>query len=1594
MMNIRKKLKQAVHQILVCLLCLVNLVPTTVSATSYITGSVDYDDWWIADPGTGRRDEHESKLQVNGEDVFCIDASTPFKDGVEMNLGSWQDVGISEAVAKDLALIAYFGTKVPGRTSKDWYAITQGLIWKVRHEADGYIDLCYIETPTNPDYATTVKYWNEILKDVEDYKKTPSFKNKRIELNAGETITLTDENQSLQNMIVKDDGGLDVSIKGNNQLVIKGNHTTNDTTTIILQRNVRTSETGTSLVYYNNVDQSLAKFKIKDPLQVVLNVKVNKFGELELTKTNAETGQAISDTEFRITGPNGFDETHTTDSNGKIKLIELPLGDYVAKETRAAHGYLINVTEYGFTIKPNETTELNVTNEEPKGKITLTKYNDDKSATLSDTTYLVTGPNGYNQTHKTNDKGQLVLENLKLGEYTLVEQVAKEGYLVNPTPITVSLTYKDQHTEIITGSAEQTNKEPTATIHLKKEDKETGTTAQGDATLDGAVYELIAGEDIYNKAHTKKFYSKGDVVATRITDKDGNMASVEGLPLGFYQLREVDSSDGYLVDSTIQNIHCDYEGQDVKVVVRSVKSLETVKKQAFQLIKVSTDESEETDLLAGAEFTVKLTSEVNQVGWDNARTYNVLSTDKKGYAKSIELPYGTYTVRETKVPDNVQPIPDFTVIINEDSREPQTWRAFNDAPFKALIKAVKVDQETGKTVLLPDTEFKIRNMETNEYVGHWVWFPIPHYVETFTTDKSGTVTTPDTLECGEYELVEIKAPYGYLLNDEPIRFTVSTNTAYQMAEDDKTPIITVTKEDVSVKGCISVLKIGEQLTDVKTDENGHLQFIYQKLLVNGAQFVVKASENIYSADNQKDLIFKKDEIVAELTTMNGEAQTDLLPLGKYKVYEVVASDGFVLNKEIKEVTLTYKDQETVIVTEDIEFENARQKVELEVIKLDSEEETSLSGAEFGLFTKEDIYGYEKLLPMSNDNEPLVKAGTLIETTVSDENGLVVFKSDLPLSLYEIKELKTPIGYVSNHEVYEIDATYQGQDVETIEVIYEVLNDITKVEISKQDLTTGKELPGAHMVVKEKDGSIFDSWISTNEPYLIKGLEPNKTYELIETSSPYGFALAQKIEFTVKDTGEVQKVEMKDDLVKGHLKWQKTGEAFTHTVTGQTEFGTTQSPVCEKQNLLNATITIYAAEDITLGNGLTYWHKDDAIEALSSDWGAVTSMDLLVGKYYYVESSDLHGYVTDTQRHYFEIKDNQSTDIQVVESTLENKRPSIDVKFTKYMETLKDHEELNAYQDVVFGIYAREDIYDYIGNVAIPYDTLISTTGIDELGQLYHFPELPNGLYYLKELQTNKMYNLDPTEYDFEIAWHGGDVSRYTINIGSDEGIMNELQRGKVIIHKTDLDTKEVLKDVEFVMSTDQDFNHIVNTVKTNEHGIAEFNELELGHYFIKENPVDSYVTNTHIYEVDITKDGDELTIEIENKPLEMEFSKVSITDNKELEGAKLQVIDKETGTIIDEWISTKETHKIKYLVEGKEYVMKEITAPKGYEIAESITFKAEDGVKITMKDKLIPEVPQTGDGASVEQWVILLSLAAIEILCAIYLKYKEDSIND
>lgn len=768
-----------------------------------------------------------------------------------------------------------------------------------------------------------------------------------------------------------------------------------------------------------------------------------------------------------------------------------------------------------------------------------------------------------------------------------------------------------------------------------------------------------------------------------------------------------------------------------------------------------------------------------------------------------------------------------------------------------------------------------------------------------------------------------------------------------------TPVITVKMKNESVKGKISIEKTGEVLVSY-TNNN----FIYEEKGIANAKYEVIARENVLDASNDGTILYKKGAVVQTLVTDNsGKATSKELPLGEYLVKEVEAPEGFVLNNETKNVSLKYKDQETALVFDNASFVNERQKVDIKVNKIDSDEDIGLFGAEFSLYAKKDIKNYK--------GEVIVKAGELIEKASSNADGKVHFISDLPLSNYEIKETKAPIGYSSNNKVITVDANYKGQDTNVIELEYEFKNEIIKVEVSKQDITNSEEIEGAHLTVFEKDnpGAIFDTWISgsdgknkdgTLKAHLLVGLEIGKTYVLKETSSPYGYAVSTDVEFTVKDTGEVQSVIMSDDLVYGKLKFNKYGEIFNQVVTGQTEYGKTESPVWNKSNLLDTQITIYANEDIVIGN-TTYYKKDEKVQTLESDWDPVLSKELPCGSYYYLETKVPHGYVGDTNKHYFNIEDTQTKELQIIESTLINTRAKANIDMTKILEEQEIFVNSEAYKDIVFGIFAREDIYDYMGNVALKNGTMIATTGITDKGLLENVPDLPIGVYYLKELSTNSQYILTDSEFDFEIGYQGKDISEYIVTIGPKGVIENKLARGEIQVKKVDiLDENKKLENIEFNISTKKDMSKILSSEKTNSEGIATFKDLELGTYYIQEaKQVDGYNINNTIYKVEVNSNAAILVVNCENRPIKMEFSKVDETGTKELPGATIQIIEKESGKIVDEWVSTDESHIVYYLVEGREYVLKEITAPNGYQITEEIIFVAGDGIKVTMQNNPI-----------------------------------------
>lgn len=1025
------RIKKYFKKTILCLASTVTIMGSmtiNASALTGITSSIRYPEWKLAYPDTEQTEGTEGYLMVNNEPVFCVNYHETFRSGKTVTQGTFADVGISEEKAKKLSLIAYYGTKVPGRTDRDWYAITQGLIWRVIHEDDS---LKYVRTNTTPNFASTQAAWNQILADVDRYYVTPSFTDTTQTVDADRSITLADSNGVLNDMVITDNGGLDVSIQDNN-LIINGKPDASDEVTITLKKNIPANETGTSIVYTSPDCQSVASFKVDNNLEVKLKVIVNKFGKLELTKYNDDKTSTVAETSYRITGPNGFDETHTTDKNGKIKLDRLVPGEYKAVETKAGNGYLINVSEKTFTIKANETTSIEFTNNEPTGKIELTK-----SIDSSRTNGLI-----------------------------------------------------------------------------------------GDATLEGNTYELHAKERITNKAGTKTYYEKDALVSAKETNKDGKI-TWDNLPLGNYYIKEISSNDSLVLNTSIINVSLEYQDQTVSKVVKEADTSNRVNMQKIQVFKSGEKDgiSGIVKGLQGAEFTFKLKSEVDHVGWDNATTYAIITTNENGRATTPYLPHGEYLVKETKTPKDYITAPDFTISVTDDYTEYEDIEQIkiiniNNRPFTSQLKLVKIDEETGKTVTLNGASFKIKDSKGN-YVVQKV---AGQKIDTFTTNSKnqitvpfgelGEVTLPLELDAGAYTIEEIKVPEGFLDLKEPITFTITNQYDYDV-DDDKAPILTVKVANAQPKGKIIINKTDKETGKAMAD----------------VEYLLTAKNDIVSAIDGS-ILFKKGEAVAKgKTDVNGQIIIDDLFMGEYRLKETLTNEGYVLDETVHDIIFKAEDTTTKEYTHEINVTNIAPYGQIDLFKTDKDTKEPLGGITFELTAKEDIYS------LDGRNTLLYKAGDKVSVDIS-ENGLYVTNElgeihigNLPLGKYELKEFQTLEGYVPNDTVYDIDLSYDHSDkiIYTKEINIE--NEKTTTEISKVSATDEKELPGAQLSLFDNEGNLVETWISGNEPHIIRGLLVNEEYTLHEDLAPIGYATASDVTFTVNADGTPTKVTMKDEITK-------------------------------------------------------------------------------------------------------------------------------------------------------------------------------------------------------------------------------------------------------------------------------------------------------------------------------------------------------------------------------------------------------------------------------------------------------------------------------
>ncbi len=752
-------------------------------------------------------------------------------------------------------------------------------------------------------------------------------------------------------------------------------------------------------------------------------------GKITVNKT-AEDG-IVSGREFQLSYTvNGKSKTKTakTNSMGIAEFSGLQVYDMTAGKAISYTVSEINVDTRYVTPKAQNIkltdgdVDLTVTadfnNKLKKGSIKINKQSEDGENGGRE--FTVTG-NGKTYTLKTNSDGIAILSDIpvynsnnKKITYTISEKNVPVKYVV-PANQTATLTADATTTKTFKNILKK------FTVEVTKQDTETAS-AQGDGTLAGAVYGI---------------YRDGELVDSYTTDENGYFKTKEYV-CGNYTVQEITPSEGYLLDETVYSVGAEAKNFTIESNLVSKTVTEDVVKGNISIIKHSDDGSTQIETPeVGAEFEVYLKSSGSYANaQDSEKDY--LVCDENGFAQTKDMPYGIYTVHQTKGWDGTKFIADFDVYISENG---QTYRyLINNAEFESYIKIVKTDSETGKTIPYEGAGFEIYN-SNGEKISMTFSYTTPTTIDTFYTNSEGCLITPETLPYGEYSLVEVQAPVGYALDSTPVSFTVSADNA---EEENSLTIVKVEKKNTAQKGKISVQKTGDIFTTVATassaytDENGETVVnpttytpVFENGNLSGAVFQVIAVEDIITLDGT--IRANAGDVVAEITTdENGYAETDLLYLGKYEIKEISAPFGYVQNTGSQFVELTYAGQEiTVLDTVNTSFVNDYQGVEISLSKVMSNDElfgiygedcyTSVS---FGLFAAEDITAADGTV---------IPADGLISEISLDESMTAKFDVQLPFAKYYVQEIATDEHYVLNGEKYLVNFEYMGQEVTTVSI---------------------------------------------------------------------------------------------------------------------------------------------------------------------------------------------------------------------------------------------------------------------------------------------------------------------------------------------------------------------------------------------------------------------------------------------------------------------------------------------------------------------------------------------------------------------------------
>lgn len=763
------------------------------------------------------------------------------------------------------------------------------------------------------------------------------------------------------------------------------------------------------------------------------------------------------------------------------------------------------------------------------GNLKLVKTSEDGN--VANVEFTIKG-DGYSKTAKTNSKGEFELTDLVPGKYTVTEHTTTE--------------YAEQKSKTVnvesgkTATVSFSNVLKKWNLTVTKTDAETKS-AQGDATLTGAVYGI---------------YNNGKLVDKYTTDKNGGFTTSNYVCGDKWTLKEIEPSEGYLLDETEYHIGAEAKKYTLENNSVSIGVTEDILKGKISIIKHTDDGSTKIETPeVGAEFQVYLKSSGSYTKAKESER-DTLICDEYGFAETKDLPYGTYTVHQTKGWNGTEFIADFDVFISENNK---TYKyLINNASLESYVKIVKVDSETGKQIPYAGAGFQIfapdRNKVTMKYT-----YPNFTEIDTFYTNSDGYLITPETLPYGKgYSVVEVQAPYGYVLDSTPIYFDI---TAENTTEENGVTIVKTEKKNTPQKGTITVEKTGEIFSNVTS--SGEEVTIYQpEYSVNGlssAVFEIYADEDITTPDGTVRV--KKDELVATLkTNTKGTATSKQLYLGKYRVVEKTAPYGFVLNKTINHIELTYSGQNEKVTNTLTSFTNDRQKVIIDLTKILEQNEKFNIGSNdeilnvsFGLYADEDLKA---------SNGTVIPKDGLLEIITCDEKGKSTFTTDLPIGSYYVKEISTDSHYILSDKKYPVVFEYAGQDTASVhisvndgdplgnEIIYGTIKGL------KIDRETGENIAGALFGLFSTDETEF------TEKTAILTSESNEEGIFTFENVPYGKYIVRELkpaegylpneenyQETVSEDEEVIEITVENDKIP-ELK-------TTAAIDGKKEVGATE-----------------------------------------------------------------------------------------------------------------------------------------------------------------------------------------------------------------------------------------------------------------------------------------------------------------------------------------------------------------------------------------------------------------------------------------------------